>query len=573
MLKKMFTRTVAFVIGLCLVLPGLALPMFTSPQAAAEELKPFLTVKIADPETLLGVAEKIAQLAGVSDDFNEAVGPFRGLEGINAKGPIGFVLRTDGEELKEPILFLPIEDVNDVILPGFDMIAASLMEEGDDEYLLSTPLGAYRVKAVKGFLIATPQESEAELPDDPTTLVAGLEKYTLAYKIDVENASLEAIEAFLAPLQMLMAMQGPEMSEAIENLNEQVELIHGEFRTCTIGMTFDPKTADFEVDAEFVPRKDSDSEKQFAFLKDAKTAFGAFLGGENTVFSSNGVGKYSESDVELTMKSLDQIFAGVMEAVEENAEEDEDIELAENVIESIKKILKSTMEKEVGDYAISLDTDGLLLGAGTIGDTEELRKLYKMVVERAKAVHEDAEEIDGFMEKNLKKGIETVEGFKISGLTVPVAELAAEHDCPVDLKDLTISIFWGVKENEAIAFAVGPDAAKAEAALKKGLAGTKNPVAVKQPALLFDMQKLGVLLKKYGDLLKEGDQEETVAKVLDLLTSAGQNAKITASVQGDAKKMSVNFKVDGKAIEVFAELIKLVADETGALDRGSIRDL
>lgn len=568
MLKKMFMRTITFVVGFCL-----ALSMFAAPQATAEELKPFLTVKIADPETLLNVAEKIAELAGMTEDFNDAVGPFRGLEGINAKGPMGFVLRTDGNELKEPILFLPIKDVNDVIIPGFDMIAASLMEEDDDEYLLSTPLGAYRVKSANGFLIATPQESEAELPDDPAQLVAGLEKYTLAYKIDVENASLDAIEAFLAPFQMIMAMQGPEMSEAIENLNEQIELIHGEFRTFTIGMTFDPKTADFEVDAEFVPKKDSDSEKQFAFLKDAKTAFGAFLGEKNVVFSSCGVGKYSKSDIELTMKSLDQLSSGVMEAVEENAEEDEDIELAENVIESLKKILKSTMEKEIGDYAISLDADGLLLGAGTVGDTEELRKLYKMIIERVKTVHEDAKEIDEFMEKNLKKGIETVEGFKISGLVVPVAEIAAEHDCPVDLKGLTVSIFWGVKENEAIAFAVGPDAAKTEAALKKGLAATKSPVAVKQPSLLFDMQQLGVLLKKYNELLKDEDQEKVIGKAFDLLASAGPNAKMTATVQGDAKKMALNFKVDGKAIEVFAELIKLVVNENSGLNRDSIRDL
>ncbi|MDR1270972.1 MAG: hypothetical protein LBK82_15765, partial [Planctomycetaceae bacterium] len=254
MKKNFVLRGFTFVTTLCI-----SLSILFSTSLQAEELKSFLTIKADSPETLLNIAGKIAELAGTSNEFNNAVAPFKDLAGLNPEGPFGFVLHSDSQELKEPLLILPIKDLNAVNLPGFETITTGLKKLSNGKYLINNPLGNYLFYQKNGYVAVVTEDSVLTIPDNPKTLFADLEKTTLGIKIDFENTSLDAIEAALAMPQMFLAIQGgPQAPQLIEQFNDALGKIYEEVRSITAGLAFDPKTADLNLTSPVVPKKGSE---------------------------------------------------------------------------------------------------------------------------------------------------------------------------------------------------------------------------------------------------------------------------------------------------------------------------
>jgi hypothetical protein len=561
MQKNLLMRGISFVSVLCV-----SLALFAATPLQAEELKPFLTVKIASPKTLLDVAEKIAQLAGAKEEFQEAVNPFKGLDGLNAEGPIGVVFQSNGEEIKEPILILPIKDINAVKIPGFEMITASLKKLDDGKFILNSPAGNYVVHQKKDFVFVVSEESEVKIPDSPKALLTGLEDYTLGIKVDFENTTLDAIQALLAIPQMLLAMQGGQQaSQVIEQLNETIDKLYEEFNSTTQGISFDPKTADLNYTIICVPKKDSKTEKNIANNKNAQTAFSGFIGKNDAIFSVSSAGKQSapsDADVEKVMGQLEQVFNAVQSQIEEQSETDEEVEAGEAILESVKKVFVATLKKEQSgagnDTGISLSADGTFLLAQTIGDTAELENLVKLIFNRLTREHE--KEAQAILDKYLKKNTGTIEGYKISSLKVPLKELTTEgDDIPKKLKDETLGFFWGVKENEAVVLGIGLDFDKTETTFKNAVSQTKTLVPIKQPSVFFALQPLGKLLKKYTDQ----KSNDTVTQVIDRLATSGDDAKVTVSSELNNNTVTVKIFISGKIITSLVNVFKIISSEGG----------
>lgn len=548
--------------GLCLLL--FALPVF------AQELKPVLTVKLASPDTLVRVAEKIAELAGATEETNAVLDQYKNHAGLNSKGPIWFILQSDGDELRDPILCLPVEDFDKLDIPGLEMLTASLKDEGDGRYSFNSPFGLYDVVKKTGCYVLTQQESAAKLPDDPNQLVAELNKYVLAIKIDLENTSLESIENFLSPFMMLAALQNPDAANSLENVNDQIEQLHNECASFTLGLAFDPKTADLNIDTVMVPRKGSATEKQIEESKNAKTIFDGFrMNGNNVVFSFGSVEVFNETGIETAREGLDTFLDGILEQTEENAETEAEYELAETAVESIKKIFDATAKQGRCDFAASLNSDALFLAAATVGDTEELEDLIEMLVDRFKQ-QVGEEKTDELLEKYQKKDITTIEGFNVSSFVIPLNEVDGAENCPLPLKDKTLAVYRAVKKDQAIAFACGLDQAKTEKAFSEALAATKTPAAVQAPQAVLSLQPIGNLLKRF-----DVDQiDETAEKVVGILTAAGSDAKISIETNNGEQALTAKIKIGGKAVSAIAELIKLFAtgESAGSLDRKTIRN-
>ncbi|MDR0610868.1 MAG: hypothetical protein LBG58_12210, partial [Planctomycetaceae bacterium] len=426
MRKNFVLRGFTFVTTLCL---SLSLLFATSLQA--EELKPFITVKVASPETLLNVAGKIAELAGTSKDFENAVAPFKELSGLNPKGSIGFVLHSNGQELKEPILILPVKNLDAVNLPGFETVTTGLKKLSDEKYVINSPLGNYLFYQKNDFIVVVAEDSALTIPDNPQTLFAEFEKETLGIKIDVENASLDAIETALAVPQMLLAMQGgPQATQAIEQFNETLEKIYEVVSSFSMGISFDPKTADLNLTYVAVPKKDSELEKILVNYKTAKTRFSGFIGNKNDVIvSMNSVETSTPTDIDVSIASVNQLFDAVLLQIEEQSETDEEIEFGESIVESLKKILIASIAKGASDAGASLDADGTLLFAMTVGETAELEKLGVKIFDWIKKEH-DEEDVKEFLKKYFKKNYTAIEGFNVSSLKIPLEEAAAGHELP-----------------------------------------------------------------------------------------------------------------------------------------------
>ena len=565
MLKSIFMRGLTMVTGICLTIA-----LLQAVSLRAEELKPFLTLKIADPGTLMNVAEKIADLAGQRRDFDAGVASFRDLSGLNPKGPFGLILRSDGEEIREPIFVLPIEKLEDVNLPNFEAVMASAKKEGDGKYVLNSPLGLYNMYQKKGFVLITTADSEGPLPEDPAKLFAGLENYTLGFRVDLENTSLDSIEVLLAPIQMILAMQGGQAAQSAEQLSEAIELLHKEYRSVAGGIVFDPQTASLDFIGTYVPKKGSNAEKMIGAFKDMKTSFSGFAGmGADTIFSLSGIESDTQVDLEASMNAIDQILDGLLEQAEEQAETDADFELAETVAESFRKVVESTLKKGKYDFGCSMNAQGTLLLASTIGDTVELRKGMKAIFDHITTTFGE-DEVNDNIGKYLKKEFETVEGFKISSFTFPFADIP-DDDVPQTLKDKTVAAFWGVKENEAVALALGLDAKETEKKFREALEKTKSAVPVKQPLAFFAIQPLGKLLEKY---VPKDMQDDTAEKVIALLSASPTDAKITLTTSLTGEAMEVKVSSSGTMVTTLANLFKILAasDIAESLDNTTIRD-
>ena len=565
-MRNRFTfQGAAWAISLCLTLSFL----FTA-TVQAQELKPFLTLKVADPATLMSVAEKIADLTGQRRDFDAGVASFKDLKGLNRKGPFGLVLQTDGEEIKNPLFVLPIEKLEDVDLPNFEALMASAKKEGDGKYVINSPVGQYNMYQRKDHLLVTGADSEGELPGDVQKLFAGLDDYTLGLRIDLENTSRDSIDMLLAPVTLLLAMQGGQAAQSAESMSEAIETLYNECRSMTIGITFDAKTAAAEIVASTIPKKGSDSEKQLIGFKDAKTAFSGFLGsGSNVVFSVGGVDSNTKATKDTTMATIDQVIDGLLEQAEDQAETDEDFEFAENVAESIRTIIEATLDKGKSDLACSLDGNGTFLLATTIGDTDELKKLAKACFEHFKKMH-DAEEADNVAEKYFKKEYKTVEGFVLSSFVLPLVD-TNDPKIPSTLADKTISVYWGLKENDAIAVAFGFDPVETEKCFIEALNKTETPVAVRQPTAIFAFQPLGKLLDQY---VPKETKDSTMEKVVDLLSAATSDAKITYSIKVDGEVLEGKLSASGSAVQVLMNLYRIftAADSAGTIDSTKIRE-
>ncbi len=564
MLKK-------FVSGLCLSLALLLTASAVAQETAA--MKPFLTLKFADPATLVSVAEKVADLAGKRREFDAGFASFRELGGINKTGPFGLILQSDGEAIQMPVVVLPIESFGALSFPNVEALLANAEKDGD-KLIFGSPLGDIVAHQRKGFVLVTPSASAAPLPEDPIKLFTGLEKYTVGFRADFENTTLESIETFTAPLSLMMSMRGAEGAKAAEQFGTVVNLLHKEYKSISGGLVFDPKTAALDYVVTVTPKKGSAVEKQLAALKDMKTALSGFTSmAPDAIFSVNGSQNgvpQDDEQVAMAMTTIDQAIDGFLEQFADQAETDKEFEQAEIAAKAFCNVIEASMKKGSSDLGISMNANGTILIAAEVGDTQELKKANQAIVNMLQARGARGEEAAAALEKYWKKDFETVNDFKLTSLIIPLAELA-EASLPSTLADKTLTFFSGIKDGEAFALAVGLDAKEVEAKFRAALAKTGEPVvATQQPIGFFALQPLGKLFDKY---IPEENRDGTAEKIIKLLADAPSDAKITLSARAVDDSMEVKYGVSGSTVTTIAELIKIAvaakveADEASSVIR------
>ena len=535
--------------------------VLTTLQAA--ESKPVLTVSTANPETLYKIAEKIATLTGTLDQFNAESRPFKDLKGINPKNSIVFVVHSDGDEFKDPLLFLPITKFESVELPGFEMLQAMAQKEGTGKYLINSPVGAFILTQKKGYLVVSSESSEMAIPDDPAKFVKGLEEYTLGIRLDVENTSVDAIQTLLAPLQLAAAMSGEANAiQAFEQINQHVGMLCEEIRTMTVGLTMDPKTGDTSLQSFSAPKSGSDTAKSLALLKNAETMFGGFLGNEDAVFSvsSTGVGfKNLPAAREVLEGQIDQLIAGLLEQVEENADDDDAVELAKTVAANVKKIILATLDSDKVDGGGFLGNNGTFAFGMTLGEGEELEKIGTILLEQIEKMAPDKEKFQRDVVKRINTNYTVIDGFKLSSFIVPFDEIAEdEDDMPPFLADKTFYLYWGLK-NDAFVVLGGFDP-ESEALLKKAIAGMKKPIPSQGGQINFSAMQLGNLLKSF----QTGDEPEEFELVVRTLLAAGADANVTLSQNIKQDSLTQTLSISGK---IWQALSKIATNERSATPR------
>jgi hypothetical protein len=566
-MKKLSVRFTAVLaalsISLCFVLPAFV------QQAAAAELKPVLTIKLASIETFAAAGTKIAELAGYKEQWGEILEQIESLEGVNTKNPFWLVLRSDGNEIKAPILYLPIEDFEKLNLPIADALKSDLKDDGKGNLLLNSPFGLFVAVKKKGAYVITLQEYVKDLPDDPNTLIAGLEKCLLGVKVEFANTSEQAIQNALAPIQMIAAIQNPDSAESLEQFVKTILELHKQTTSVSFGLIFNAGGADLEIEANVIPRKDSDTANQLKEILQFKSAFNGFtFNDKETVFSVNNVQYIDDSVLDALAEGFKTFSDGALAQLEENEDVDEDtLKGAEDYLTLIKDTAAAVLAKGINNTAGALSSDGIFLGAVNVKDTGKINEFFKQSFEVVKKIiikkdESAAGEIEELLKKYGKKDAKTIADFKVSSLVIPLNELKDNEQLPKVLKNKTFAAYCAVKENTAVAFAAGFDEQKTEKAFTDALEATKKPDTVKTQQAVFALRPLGNLLKNYG-IDSTGDKAKLIT---DALIASGSNAKVTVSVDNKPDSINTRIAVSGSTVAAVAKLIRIFQQEDAAQD-------
>ncbi|MDR3232371.1 MAG: hypothetical protein LBT46_01655 [Planctomycetaceae bacterium] len=590
-------------VSLCIIAFASILPV----SLCGAELKPFLSVYIAGPDTFVKIVEKVADAVGAGDAVQEGIALLKNLKGIDAGGSIGIALSSTENNELEIFAFLPITDIEKAAVPGaeaiFDTARAALTKDGSG-YSYKSPFGNYIIRQKKGYIVLAPEKSAASLPDDPKKLFAEFDKQTFGAKINFENTTPAALETLLAPAGMLLALSGNEQAgEAFADAQKQLIDAFDEFTSIFVAYLVDVNTLDVTVSASLFAKKGSSTAEKWALQKNIKTAFSGFAGDRGkTIFSWINAGVLTQKDLKRELEVFDAVSESFAEGFTEGlagafASEDEDAaekmteelqKSAEKVIASVRKILEATLAKESLDNGVSLDADGTVLWAFTIGDTDELAKLVQDVFNLdvfnlvTQKIVKDFE-ID--VQKYITKEYAEVAGYKISKISFPLKDILAvvggdKKDIPAGLKAKTLNGFWAVKKNEAVAVAFGFDASQTEKTFKQALEKTQSPVALPRIHAVFSAKPLGKFLQQFVlPILPDADEDtdsEEIARMTKLLVEADEGAKIEVSneIKGTSEAYT-EVKISGKLVKIVTEFIKTAVTtfKTKVLIRDTIQDV
>ncbi|MDR0328480.1 MAG: hypothetical protein LBI05_09320 [Planctomycetaceae bacterium] len=549
--------------------------LFLPNAVCAAELKPFLTLKTANVNTLIGVAEKIGSMTGGADsaEFQAFIKTAKNLKGFDLKGIAGIALVVDDNNGLVPLLLLPITDLGKAEIPDypdiFDSIRPFLVKSGND-YVINTPFGSYVAAQKKDYLVITPESIADQVPSDPKKLFADLDKFTFGIKLDLEKVEFEPIEGnIFGPLMFLAMTQAPEAAEQIGTAIEFAQEVHKEFAVFSGGLTFNAQTADVELSGTITPRRRSDVGKMLAGTKKQPTRFNGFRGTqEETIYSfgdSFTMPPVPEQNVLMGAKGRfqqqqwDTILDGFLEQIEMDDDSGKIAELAKNAVDSLKKIFAAESARGAMDFAGSLNTDGAVLFAFDTVSLAEIQKAAALILDFA------SEKYNIDINSLVKQDDETIEGFKVSSIKIPIERVPLISNAG-GIRNLTPGVFWAVKEasgKQMITVAAGLDFDKTEQAFKSALEKTKTSVSVQKPEGVLSVQALGKFLQQTVSPVAEAANVPNMAeakRVFAVLASAGNDATVTETWDVKAGKMDVSYRISGKALQAFIAVIKLAAE-------------
>ena len=542
----------------------------------AAEFKPFLTLKIAGPGTVVGIAEKVSSIADPTGSLGvkAMLTPYKNLPGINANGAIGLTLQSNENSPLgvDAILVLPISNFDTFNIPGQEMYVGmlkSMLQKEGNKFMLSSPFGEFVAYQKTGYLVVAPvSAAEFASTADPKTILSDLDKFTLGMTFNLENISLDEVEAMLGSLTMMLAMQGMEFDPDL--LFEAISGSFDEISSFTGGVTMDDRTLNLAISGLTVPKKGSETAEKFLKMKNTKTKLGGIAAETSkTIFAYSYVDYLTDREIAEAATALELVSSSFVEGMSE-AIEDEDtgeqfVQAAEIFSEYLHEIMDYFTENRLIDCAYSLDSDGTLIMAIAADKTDKIvkldeeffTKLYNLLPEWLG--EEEGKALQQLMSGKIKRDYETVAGYSLSCLPALFTELPPGTAIPRALKDLPVSSFWAVKKDEAVVYAVGLDFVRTERTLKAALEKTRTSVPPKQTAV-FALKPLGeFLLKQVLPFVEKmgGMTEEDIDGGKELFTilsgtESGAKIVVTTEFPNDAHLQKV--QIDGKCITAVIKL-------------------
>ena len=568
----------------------IAVAALMTPLIQAQEFKPFLAIQTASPNVLIDVAESVAAVFDPADTagLKEQLAPFKHLAGVNVAGTIGLALQVNKEAPYglDAVIVLPINNLQTFAgnLTNFGieptMLMSMMQAQPGGKYVIPSPLGGVVAYQKQGFfIIATEGAADFAAVADPKKLFAELEaiqnNLTLGITVNLANITLDDVEMVLEKVAPMLAMF--EMDIDPENIMEISEMSVSEVATpsqmqlitdtasFSLGITLDPKTLNTTVSTLQVPRKDSPLAEKFLKTKETPTQFAGFLHDTpKTVFSFSYLDYLTDAEIKDVETAIELMTEGFMEGLLESVDDNEDGVAAALFAEALVQWMTDAVdyfgENKMLDAVVSLDSDGTLLYAQAI-EPALMKDLAERLFSLVPFMMGDGEKVQELLTARIETDYETVAGYSLSGLPNVFADAQEDSDIPAAVRNLPLSFYWAVKEDKAVALAVGLGAEKTEVALKAALTASSVPENPKHTALIA-LKPIGELLQAHLPSLQEALGEASEADIEQGKEMFGK----LAAMDVDAKMMIVQefpddanlvkYQFDGKVFTAFQILMQ-----------------
>ena len=466
----------------------------------AAEFKPFLSLQIAGPSTFISAAERVATIAG-EPQLTQSIAmaaPFKNLPGVNAAGTIGLAIQANEESAfgVEAIVSLPINNFLAFNIPGWEMYVMSLKMMAKPEggkFIFATPVGNFVGYQKQGFfLLATEGAAEFAATADHRTLFAEINEFSLGFHANLENITQETLATMLNSIMMMLAAQqgmgGPADPAAFSAFLDQAKEAIEEMSSVTWGITIDPRTLDITGSTKTVPKTGTALAEKHIKSKGAlaKTPMGAFLPDTpNTVFAWHYLDYFTDREIDEMHKALELVGGNLIEGLHESMEEEDAdearleifINAAEAFCHHLADGINFLARERVLDSSYWLDSEGTFILAIGTDKTDTVAKLNEKF--HGKLLSILGTEATTFIESRMKRNYETVAGFSLSCIPNVFADLPADVSLPEEIRtvvqSIPLSLFWAVKNGEALVYAVGLDFTQTEQTLKSTLNRAQTP--------------------------------------------------------------------------------------------------
>jgi len=324
----------------------------------------------------------------------------QGLAGLNKDRPIGASLVTDAGGFR-PLVFIPVEDLQQLLGVLAPLIGSEPEDAGDDVWRLQAGFTPVFIKQHGDWaFVAQSAEALANLPDDPTTLLGGLDKqHDIAIRVHLQN-----VPPMFRQLAFGQIRQGMEMSlqerlpdESDEDFNSRVEFSREQTERVlsqledtdqlTFGVTIDSEARRVLLDVATTVVPDSDSARQIAnYAMADKSTISGFLR-PDAAARMHANGKIGPEEIDNIKAAVQGAREKIMHEIgmEESLADPQARQVVETMLNTLVDVIESTIEegKTSGGFLVVGEGPFTAVMGGVVADGEKLEALAKQLLDMA----------------------------------------------------------------------------------------------------------------------------------------------------------------------------------------------
>jgi hypothetical protein len=545
---------------------------FTQAMAAdssATVQKPVAVVSLAGYDAFMGDVNYIAtladnpQLAAGLEGLIKLFTKNQGLAGLDKSRPWGAVINVAGEEVTG-YAFLPITDADKLgeILEPFIGKPADLGEgvykiEGKDH---KPPMF---VKEGKGWLfLADKPEKLTNLPDDPATLLGGLEKeYQVAVRLNAGDLPGNLREKFVAKMKQDSDRDAPKRwneSDGEHALRlkltaevvKHVETAVKELQAVTLGWNLDTKTEKCYLEASLVAKPGSDIAKASQSLRNSHSNFAGF-GVSDAAIVGNWNGQLPAFKADLLKEVFDVAHTKAVADLEKNEHNASKVEAGKQFLDKLFPLLQDTVAggRVDGGVAVVAKPDALtVLAGGAVANNGRIEEMAKLVLGAVKSDHpEMASNLDNWVKLNA----EQFQGVTMHTVSIPIPSDANDREKIVPLIGETLEVVIGTSKDSVYVAAGRAPLAALKKAIEQSAAGASKSVPPVE--ISVSLSKVAEFIAAVG---KPHERQQAAQLAAAFKQSSGMDHAIL-SAQPIENGVKYRLEIESGVLKAFSQMQKM----------------